>query len=439
MSFAPAHRCHKGLVLCSALSIGLLAACTTEAEPTGAVSGASLDSPGVEQTSDVQAEGTAADAESAAPEEPGTTEPASAAEDDVLYAEVDDPVTFEVCEEAEESEHAEVSWLDDEVIEEQEIEAVPSDSVEIDGEEVEIPGSSAIVIPERVAQGGCTIEYTAPSACLPAVEISGSFVPGYTLPGRTLPEVELPDGTVLEEMVQEEIEVAAVEHDGVFQEEVCQTSEEDAEDGDYISSVYRSSIYRSSIYQSSEYISSEYRRSVNLGDGESVPGTSMDGYGTDGQGVDGVGIDGEGLEGYELEGADHTEYYEDDDSVIYTTEGDVLFDPMEWELLSGAESDLEAIVAEIEALDGDVEITVEGHTDDQPHPDDLDGDEAGEYNQQLSEDRAQAVADWMEDHADVDTSDLTVEGYGMDHPRADNSTEEGRAENRRVVITAEEI
>lgn len=297
MSFAPAHRCHKGLVLCSALSIGLLAACTTEGEPTGAVSGASLDSPGVEQTSDVQAEGTAADAESAAPEEAGTTEPASAAEDDVLYAEVDDPVTFEVCEEAEESEHAAVTWLDDEVIEEQEIEAVPSDSVEIDGEEVEIPGSSAIVIPERVAQGGCTIEYTAPSACLPAVEISGSFVPGYTLPGRTLPEVELPDGTVLEEMVQEEIEVAAVEHDGVFQEEVCQTSEEDAEDGD----------------------------------------------------------------------------------------------------------------------------------------------EAGEYNQQLSEDRAQAVADWMEDHADVDTSDLTVEGYGMDHPRADNSTEEGRAENRRVVITAEEI
>lgn len=159
MSFAPAHRYHKGLVLCSTLSIGLLAACTTEAEPTGAFSGASLDSPGVEQTSDVQAQGTAADAESAAPEEAGTTEPASATEDDVIYAEVDDP----------------------------------------------------------------------------------------------------------------------------------------------------------------------------------------------------------------------------------------------------------------------------------------DGDEAEEYNQQLSEDRAQAVADWMEDHADVHYSDLTVEGYGMDHPRADNSTEEGRAENRRVVITVEEI
>jgi outer membrane protein OmpA-like peptidoglycan-associated protein len=34
----------------------------------------------------------------------------------------------------------------------------------------------------------------------------------------------------------------------------------------------------------------------------------------------------------------------------------------------------------------------------------------------------------------VNTGRITAEGYGEDHPVADNSTEEGRAKNRRIDI-----
>jgi len=34
----------------------------------------------------------------------------------------------------------------------------------------------------------------------------------------------------------------------------------------------------------------------------------------------------------------------------------------------------------------------------------------------------------------IDASRLQAEGYGQQHPVADNSTEEGRAQNRRIAI-----
>lgn len=345
---------------------------------------------------------------------------------DVLVAEIDDPVTFEECEEAEEREESSVTWLDDVVIEEVEIaSAVASQTAEIGVEEIEIPGAPAIIVPERVGQAGCIIEYDAPGACLSAVEISGSYIPGYTIPGRTVPQVELPDGTVLQELVQEEVRVPAEEQEGTRQEEVCQDDPDEARTGGYISSVYRSAIYRSAIYQSASYVSAQYRSAVNLDEG-SVDGLSADGYGVDGMGVDGVGVDGEGLDGYRLEGAEHTER-SGEDAVFYTTEGDVLFDPDEYELRSDAESELQAIVEDIAERDDDYVIEVEGHTDDLPTS-------TYDDNYELSELRARSVADWLIDNADVDEDLITAEGLGEDYPRADNGTDDGRQLNRRVVV-----
>jgi K(+)-stimulated pyrophosphate-energized sodium pump len=34
----------------------------------------------------------------------------------------------------------------------------------------------------------------------------------------------------------------------------------------------------------------------------------------------------------------------------------------------------------------------------------------------------------------VDASRMDAEGYGQDHPVADNSTEAGRAQNRRIAL-----
>ncbi len=68
-------------------------------------------------------------------------------------------------------------------------------------------------------------------------------------------------------------------------------------------------------------------------------------------------------------------------------------------------------------------VTVTGHTDST-------GPE--EYNQQLSLRRAQAVVDYLKSIGV--TVNLEAIGRGESDPVADNSTKEGRAQNRRVVI-----
>jgi OOP family OmpA-OmpF porin len=69
-------------------------------------------------------------------------------------------------------------------------------------------------------------------------------------------------------------------------------------------------------------------------------------------------------------------------------------------------------------------IEVVGHTDDV-------GDDA--YNQELSEQRAMAVRDYLV-AAGVDGSKIATVGMGESMPVASNTTDEGRAENRRVDV-----
>ncbi|HFU0229198.1 TPA: OmpA family protein [Vibrio parahaemolyticus] len=71
-----------------------------------------------------------------------------------------------------------------------------------------------------------------------------------------------------------------------------------------------------------------------------------------------------------------------------------------------------------------VHVTITGFTDSS-------GPEA--FNLQLSQKRAQSVADYMVKRG-VKTSRLTVQGLGEAKPIADNDTPEGRAKNRRVEI-----
>lgn len=72
----------------------------------------------------------------------------------------------------------------------------------------------------------------------------------------------------------------------------------------------------------------------------------------------------------------------------------------------------------------DTEILIEGHTDSK-------GSE--QYNQKLSENRAEAVASQLKNMS-VATSRISEVGYGEDMPVADNSTEAGRSQNRRVEV-----
>lgn len=80
--------------------------------------------------------------------------------------------------------------------------------------------------------------------------------------------------------------------------------------------------------------------------------------------------------------------------------------------------------AEILRDQPDVEVAVDGHTDALGKDD---------YNQRLSERRAQAVADYLSSHG-VAASRLRVRGFGESRPVASNDSEEGRAQNRRVEL-----
>ena len=73
-------------------------------------------------------------------------------------------------------------------------------------------------------------------------------------------------------------------------------------------------------------------------------------------------------------------------------------------------------------------LTVEGHTDDVG---------SAEDNLALSEQRAQAVVDYLI-AGGIAADRLTAIGYGESRPIADNSTAEGRAENRRIEFVVEE-
>jgi len=83
---------------------------------------------------------------------------------------------------------------------------------------------------------------------------------------------------------------------------------------------------------------------------------------------------------------------------------------------------------EIMAENPSTVLDVEGHTDNQ-------GDAAA--NQTLSEARAQAVVDYLVDGG-IEADRLTAFGYGEDRPIADNSTPEGRAQNRRIAFVVSE-
>lgn len=73
---------------------------------------------------------------------------------------------------------------------------------------------------------------------------------------------------------------------------------------------------------------------------------------------------------------------------------------------------------------GDVNVEVAGHTDSR-------GSE--KYNMGLSMRRAEAVRNYLIDKG-VSAERLTVKAYGESQPVADNATEEGRFQNRRVEL-----
>jgi outer membrane protein OmpA-like peptidoglycan-associated protein len=121
------------------------------------------------------------------------------------------------------------------------------------------------------------------------------------------------------------------------------------------------------------------------------------------------------------------------DTVI-TLPDEVLFDYDQSQLRPDAAATLDRIAQAI-AYFQDAPVRVAGHTDSQ-------GPDA--YNQQLSEDRAQSVVDYLVGTG-VDGGRITAEGFGESQPIAPNENADGsdnpdgRAQNRRVEIVLQGV
>jgi len=102
---------------------------------------------------------------------------------------------------------------------------------------------------------------------------------------------------------------------------------------------------------------------------------------------------------------------------------DVLFRSGRYELLPAARERLAKVSGIILAYPS-LHLAVEGHTDS------VGGDE---YNQNLSEQRAQAVRDYFVQQG-LTANSIEARGFGKTEPIASNDTTEGRAQNRRVEL-----
>jgi len=113
---------------------------------------------------------------------------------------------------------------------------------------------------------------------------------------------------------------------------------------------------------------------------------------------------------------------------LVITLGDVLFDVNKSELRSGAQytiDKLAAFLAEYPTRN----VLIEGFTD---------STGAVEYNQRLSERRADAVRNVLTAKG-IDARRLMTRGYGVAFPVAGNETAEGRQRNRRVEVIISDV
>ena len=99
----------------------------------------------------------------------------------------------------------------------------------------------------------------------------------------------------------------------------------------------------------------------------------------------------------------------------------IYFDAGKWDLLSTSNAELERLIAFLE-LNPRVQIQISGHTDNTGNKDD---------KMALSVNRATAVQKYLRDRG-IPEWRLKTKGFGMYRPIANNNTEYGRQQNRRV-------
>lgn len=110
-------------------------------------------------------------------------------------------------------------------------------------------------------------------------------------------------------------------------------------------------------------------------------------------------------------------------AIKVTFDNGILFPTNKSELSPGSREALAKFATSLKNSP-DTDITIYGHTDNT-------GTRA--VNERISKERADAVANYLVGQG-ISRSRITTEGLAFDQPVADNSTAEGRAQNRRVEV-----
>jgi len=90
-----------------------------------------------------------------------------------------------------------------------------------------------------------------------------------------------------------------------------------------------------------------------------------------------------------------------------------------------AKADLDHLVQQLKAEPNGAFIEIEGHTDNRGTP---------EINEKIGLERAEAVKRYLYEQHQVPLHKINVISYGEEKPVAPNTTRDGRAQNRRVVV-----
>jgi peptidoglycan-associated lipoprotein len=106
-----------------------------------------------------------------------------------------------------------------------------------------------------------------------------------------------------------------------------------------------------------------------------------------------------------------------DDAVKFSFDGDKVPD--------GAQAILDDLATKVKSMDKTVYLEIEGHTDN------IGSDE---YNQRLAAMRAESVRNYLAEKDGIPLHAMNIISFGETKPIAANTTSEGRAKNRRVVV-----
>lgn len=120
-------------------------------------------------------------------------------------------------------------------------------------------------------------------------------------------------------------------------------------------------------------------------------------------------------------------------AVKVTFDSGILFATSSASLSSSASASLAKFASTVLNVNKDMDVAIKGYTDNQPWKNST-AAESVQKNLNLSQQRADAVSNYLKQCGVSSTQITSVEGLGEANPVADNSTAAGQEQNRRVEV-----